>query len=73
MTSKRAHRRKACTGKVRHDTRTAATDAAREATAGRFWLRAYRCWHCGGWHIGHATARQRRAATAAIRERKRTT
>jgi protein gp37 len=43
VSSKRGQRRKACLGKVRHDTRAAATEAARVATGGRFWMRAYRC------------------------------
>jgi len=72
MSSKRARRRKACVGKVRHDTRAAATDAARAATGGRFWMRAYRCPHCAGWHIGHPTASHRHAARAAQHERRRT-
>lgn len=73
MSSKRGQRRKACVGKVRHADRDAATEAAREATRGQFWLRAYRCPHCAGWHIGHPTARHRRIVRAAIAERKRTT
>lgn len=66
MSSKRAQRRKACTGKARYGTRVEATEAARVQTAGRFWMHAYPCPHCLGWHIGHPTARQRRAARAAV-------
>jgi hypothetical protein len=66
MSSKRAQRRKACTGKARHDSQADATEAARVQTAGRFWMHAYPCPFCAGWHIGHPTARQRRAARAAV-------
>jgi len=65
MSSKRAQRRKACIRKARHDTRAEATEAARVRTAGRFWMHAYPCPHCSGWHIGHPTATQRRAARLA--------
>lgn len=66
MSSKRAQRRKACARKARHGTRAEATEAARVQTRGRFWMHAYRCPFCAGWHIGHPTARQRRAARAAV-------
>jgi hypothetical protein len=59
MSSKRALRRKACDGKVRH------ADAGGAHTALKKLARAkpdhapgsamgvYRCGFCGGWHIGH--------------------
>ena len=57
MASKRAIRRRACTGKVRHP------DAAGARVAlGKLFKRAgytghmnvYRCRFCNGYHIGHA-------------------
>jgi hypothetical protein len=66
VSSKRRQRRKACIGKVRHDSRATAAAAVR----GRHWLNAYECPHCTGWHIGHPTARQRQAARIAMSERR---
>ena len=73
MSSKRRQRRKACHGKVRYDARASAGAAAKTTTGGRHWLHADHCPHCTGWHIGHPTRGQRRAAHAAIRERRQTT
>jgi len=55
MASKRRLRRKACEGKVRHLDLASAWEAARVAAqrSGDI-IHAYRCQHCGGFHIGHA-------------------
>jgi hypothetical protein len=57
MSSKRAIRRRACKGKVRHETIEAAlvhTCARSIATRGdQGPMNAYRCAFCGGFHIGH--------------------
>jgi hypothetical protein len=51
MSSKRHIRQKACTGKVRYETREAAEHARHMAnTPG---INVYRCRWCGGWHQGH--------------------
>lgn len=57
MASKRAIRRRACAGKVRH----ASADFARVALAKLFQrvgytghMNVYRCRFCNGYHIGHA-------------------
>lgn len=60
MSSKRAQRRKACTGKARHATQAGAQIALRQLRrqhghTGQ--LSAYRCPHCGAWHIGHTPGR----------------
>lgn len=64
MSSKRAIRRKQCTGKVRHDTQEHALVAVRALVkkyAGNIGhLSPYRCGFCGGWHVGHTPGRQRR-------------
>lgn len=43
-----------CHGKVRFDTRKHARRVAKRM--GKPGLNAYRCTHCGWWHIGHADA-----------------
>ena len=57
MASKRAIRRKACTGKMRHPD----ADGARIALGKLFrrvgytgHMNVYRCRFCNGYHIGHA-------------------
>lgn len=50
-----------CTGKVRHKDMTAAEDALQklvDAGAARSRLKAYRCDHCGLWHVGHVGRRR---------------
>lgn len=54
MSSKRAIRRRACTGKKRHAT---LADAAQMAGGG---MMAYRCQFCGGFHIGHPPLKMRK-------------
>ena len=64
MASKRAKRRKACTGKVRHASQGAAVYAARmlrQKNLEMGVLHAYRCQFCGGFHIGHPPGRLLRA------------
>lgn len=67
MASKRAKKRAACSGKLKHDK----AGAVREATRlRRKYLGesfdAYLCGHCGGWHVGHRIKKVR----AAIRNRR---
>lgn len=67
MSSKRALRRKACTGKVRHATEAAARAAiAGVHRAGRDagLLTPYRCRFCNGFHFGHPPRRVRQAMRA---------
>lgn len=63
MASKRAQRRKACTGKRRYETEA---DARRGIAILRrhgetALLTAYRCPHCHAFHFGHPPARVRQA------------
>lgn len=58
MASKRRLRRKGCTHKVRHESEAFAKIAAYK-TKGR--VGAYKCKFCGGWHVGHAPKKVRRA------------
>jgi hypothetical protein len=51
MSSKRRLRRKACQGKIRHATEGVAWCAVRKLGAPG--MHAYRCPHCGAWHVGH--------------------
>lgn len=56
MSSKRAIRRRACKGKVRHVDQVAAQTAIRalvRAKGDQGPLSPYRCRFCGGWHFGH--------------------
>lgn len=51
-----------CTGKIRHPNKAAAERALRALVArgaAPFRLRAYRCDHCGSWHVGHVRRRRR--------------
>lgn len=60
MSSKRAQRRKACTGKSRHADQAGAAVALRklrQAHGPTGQVSAYHCQHCGGWHIGHTPGR----------------
>ncbi len=56
MSSKRAQRRKACSGKARHHSMEFARIALRrlrEQHGHTGQMSAYRCCHCGSFHIGH--------------------
>jgi len=57
MSSRRALRRKACSGKIRHSTIGAAWIAAGK-TGGD--VRPYKCRHCPGYHVGHEPSKQQR-------------
>lgn len=68
MASKRAIRRKACTGKRRYGTQADARRAISQLTRARGWqglLVPYRCKFCGGFHFGHPPAHVRKAIRAA--------
>ena len=57
-TGESAAQRKACSRKVRYDSREDAEEAARGARfAGGKTLRVYRCDYCDGWHLTHAPER----------------
>lgn len=58
MASKRGQRRKACEGKVRHETKDAAASALRK-NFGRSSMHTYKCPHCGGFHVGHKMQKKR--------------
>lgn len=58
MSSKRRLRRKACEGKVRYLTHADACTVL--SRLNRRELNAYRCPHCGWYHIGHIQAKVRR-------------
>lgn len=67
VSSKRALRRKACSGKRRYGTE----EEARAGIAGlrrkepaTGWLTTYKCRFCGGFHFGHPTRRVRQAIAA---------
>ncbi len=66
MSSKRAIRRRACKGKVRHETIEAAFAARRSllrnGNAAPGFLNAYACNFCGGFHVGHRKGSGLRAA-----------
>ena len=57
MASKRAVRRRACTGKIHHASEGAAWAAARKTPG----TRPYRCSFCGDFHVGHRPGAMRRA------------
>lgn len=63
MASKRAIRRRACEGKIRHTSRDAAL-AYMHWSIRRFRppsaLNVYPCKFCRGWHIGHKPRPKRR-------------
>lgn len=52
-----AKRRRSCKRKRRHDTRDQAEAQLRSLERNRFastsYMHAYKCRHCGSWHIGH--------------------
>lgn len=57
MSSKRAIRRKACKGKVRHQCAEHAWAHLRALLKKRddgLRMNVYRCRFCGGWHVGHS-------------------
>jgi rubrerythrin len=60
MSSKRAIRRRACTGKVRHIDAAAAARALFLLNKTKGYqgpMNTYRCRFCGGYHIGHRPAK----------------
>lgn len=57
MGSKRAIRRKACTGKIRYSTREKARARVFKTSFDGRSLDVYKCEFCGGWHIGHTMRR----------------
>lgn len=67
MSSKRAMRRSACDGKIRHETLQGAASHRnglyhRKGEQGT--LDIYRCQFCGGWHIGHKSRKHRSGRTS---------
>lgn len=59
MASKRHIRRKACTGKVRHETEAFALIARRKTNPGLVGsMGVYRCDFCGGFHVGHRSVKR---------------
>lgn len=64
MSSKRHIRRNQCGHKARHPDEQGARIAIfklAQAYGGKLGLmRAYKCPHCGAWHIGHADTRAKR-------------
>lgn len=66
MASRRAQRRKACSGKIRFQTEA----EARKSISGlrrkgvTDWLVTYRCSFCHGFHFGHPPRRVRQAINA---------
>lgn len=67
MASKRAQRRKACTGKTRfatHQAAAAAAAALRHNKPGTGLLTTYLCPFCSGYHFGHPPARVRQSIAA---------
>lgn len=67
MASKRHQRRKACTGKVRYSTASAANAAAysRRLKTSQLIL-GYSCQFCGGFHIGHLPKRMRQTVREGV-------
>lgn len=60
MSSKRAHRRRSCTGKVRYPDFPGANAAMHRLLrlkGSDGWLQVYRCRFCCGYHFGHAPRR----------------
>lgn len=67
MASKRAQRRKACSGKQRFEAEWEARRAIRnlrKQTGQHDWIVTYRCEFCGGFHYGHPPARVRQSIAA---------
>ena len=66
MSSKRAVRRKSCSGKVRYDDIELAWKAVRASGArdNSGWILPYKCRFCGGYHIGHAPKRVKKVFRA---------
>lgn len=48
---------RSCEGKVQHETREAADQAARVLRQRGDVVRPYHCWYCGCWHVGHKRTR----------------
>lgn len=60
MASKRAIRRKACTGKTQHDTIEKAYGHKHSLLAlGETNIDVYKCKFCGFWHVGHRDAKSK--------------
>lgn len=55
---------RSCEGKVAHETREAADQAARVLRQRGDVVRPYRCVFCGRWHIGYRRARGVRGCKA---------
>ena len=53
MSSKRAIRRKACEGKIKHNSRNDAWAARRKLPFDESPMNIYKCKFCKKWHIGH--------------------
>jgi len=69
VSSRVAHGRRRLRVPGGHKVRYATEQAARSASAGLAqheqalglnsrWINAYRCPHCGGWHVGHSGAKR---------------
>ena len=67
MASKRAQRRKSCSGKVRYNSTAAAVAGISSLTRAKGYqgkMLPYKCGFCGGYHFGHPPARIRQALGA---------
>ena len=71
MTSKRRLRRRSCESKVQHLSEASAVRAAKAVRAKNqgvpMW--AYKCPHCGKWHIGTPSSRKLQASRAKQEDR----
>lgn len=67
MSSKRALRRRACSGKRRYESEAAAREGVRllRRHGVTDWLTPYRCAFCNGFHFGHPPAKVRQAIRGA--------
>ena len=60
MSSKRRERRRSCTYKKRHETRSEAKAEARRIGRTRVeYYCAYKCRYCGGYHVGRVKQKRR--------------
>lgn len=57
---------RACLGKARFATYTHADRVARRARG----MAPYRCFECGGWHVGHSVGRGRKPGARGMKERR---
>ena len=60
MASKRRLRRRACTQKMKHETRRSAQGHADRLPGPPGTYAPYRCDFCGGWHVGRPRRKGRR-------------